>query len=524
MFKTYKSQSSRKVSRKKHTPDESLVTHSPAPQHPTLQMQSLIGNHATQQMIQRMPTHGVIIGKLGQPKADVTAFGKVIKQNATKYRAVLNSVQAYDQYLIKTKLATDKSTIQGQFQAAITLLNNIITAINGYQGEKGKKAVYILGLKPQIEAEKNKVAVSMLRVISKPVDYSFGQPSFGTILRPDSTVDVYDKNKVGGERGGSSEVTKFGGTGPQGYFKENKNTLTNFEKGMPEGLSQVKQDEFTSEADLKVLESTGGNFEQYNALKNEYELGVKMVGIDSENARMAKRDVAMSRLNDLLGAGVIAKAQMAVRHTDGGNVSGSLMEDASKKGKSGFNMAKDGDFYDPSAGGTKDKTDQVSLEDPELMRQLSRLQLIDLLALQVDRNRKNYYIQTDGAGKVIGLVGIDNDFSMGTSVNVEGRNQELPGISRYVDEELANAILKLDIEMLKALMQDLLSEAEIGALVSRVKKLQEFLKPLKDQGKLIKPNEWDSAMAKNLLAEKIPGKSIPKNYYSMLVEEAKRKK
>ena len=187
-------------------------------------------------------------------------------------------------------------------------------------------------------------------------------------------------------------------------------------------------------------------------------------------------------------------------------------------------MAKDGDFYDPSAGGTKDKTDQVSLEDPELMRQLSRLQLIDLLALQVDRNRKNYYIQTDGAGKVIGLVGIDNDFSMGTSVNVEGRNQELPGISRYVDEELANAILKLDIEMLKALMQDLLSEAEIGALVSRVKKLQEFLKPLKDQGKLIKPNEWDGAMAKNLLAEKIPGKSIPKNYYSMLVEEAKRKK
>ena len=509
MFKTYKSQSSRKVSRKKHTPDESLVTQSSAPQHPTLQMQSLVGNHATQQMIQRMPTHGAIIGKLGQPKADVKAFGKVIKQNATKYHAVLNAVQAYDRYLVNTTLAVEKSGKQSQFQAALNLLDTILRAIAAYDGKKDAKALYFARMKPQVEAEKNKVAVSMVRVISKPVDYSLtGQPKFGNVLRGDTPVSLNERDKVGGERGGTSEVSKMGGSNP-GYFKENKETLENWSDD--------------GEAYMRITAGKKGEegFNAWNTAQNEKAIGVDLVGIDATNARMAKRDVAMSRLDQLLGGNVIAKAELAVMHSGDGKKSGSLMEDATKKGKSAFNVAKGGS-YDPGKGGVKgDDVDSINLQDPQLMRQLSRLQLIDLLAFQVDRNTKNYYIQTDKSGNVVGIVGIDNDFSLGTNTDVEGKNQELPGLSRYVDEELANAILNLDVEMLKSLMYDLLSEAEINALVERLHKLQVFLKPLKDNGQLLKSNQWTTAIAQNLLDEKMEGDSVPKSYYAQFVGVAR---
>jgi hypothetical protein len=80
MFRTLKPQSTRKVSRKKHQPDEQPQSLSPNISHPTPQMQSLIGNHAMQRMIQRMPTESMIIRALGKPKKN---FGLI--KNSTKY-------------------------------------------------------------------------------------------------------------------------------------------------------------------------------------------------------------------------------------------------------------------------------------------------------------------------------------------------------------------------------------------------------------------------------------------------------
>lgn len=511
MFRNYKQQSPRKVSRKKSLPDDQSDSLVPAiKQHPTLQMQSLIGNQATQRMIiQRMPTHGSIVGTLGQPKAHKTFRGKVIKQNSTKYRAVLDAVKAYDLYISSTALAADKSGKQSQFQHALNLLGTVSTTIGAYEGKKDAKALYFARMKPQVEQEKNKIAVSMIRVINNPVDYSLtGQPKLITVIKPDTAVSLRSGDIVGGERGGTSEVSKMGGSNP-GYFKENKATLENWDDD-GEAYNRITKGKVGQEG-----------FNAWNSAQNEKMLGVDLVGIDAANARMAKRDVAMSRLNQLLGANVIAKAELAVMHGGGGKKEGSLMEDASKKGVSAFKTAKEGS-YDPSKGG--ERGTNVNLQDPELMRQLSRLQLIDLLAFQVDRNTKNYYIQTDRGGNVIGIVGIDNDFSLGTNTDIEGKNQELPGISRYVDEELATAILNVDVEMLKALMADLLSEAEINALVERLRKLQAFLQPLKDNGQLLKPNQWTPAIAQNLLDEKAEGKTVTKSYYSQFVSVARGKR
>ncbi len=507
MFRSYKQQSPRKVSRKKNLVDEQ--THSPTPhtEHPTIQMQALIGNHAMQRMIQRMPTEASIINTLGRPKKN---FGLI--KNSTKYKTVLDKVRAYDFYLSSTHLGGDLNAIKGQMQQIMTLLNDVKTAVNAYDGDTGKKAGYMQNLKPQIQVELNKVGLVIAKYMSSGIPYMKPKLSLVMSGMTQPTPQLHDSNKVGNDKGGSSEVTEYGGPN-SGYFKGNKDTLYNpAQNGNdPNQAMGDKMIELTEQLGPKK------GLETFNAMANEYNIGVDLVGIDPENARMAKRDVATSRLNQILNQNVIAKAQLAVQHSGGQQVEGSLMEKA--KGKSGAKLIEKDQFYDPGKGDVKDPNNakQVNLQDPKLMQSLSKLQFIDLLAFQVDRNRGNYYIQRDNTGKVLGVTGIDNDYSFGTQTGVQRWNQELPGMSRFVDEDIANAILELDPELLRMVMMDLLTDGELNALLERLQKLKQFLKPLKDTGKLLKPNEWTPAISQGLLDE---GKS----YYSILITENNKAK
>jgi len=489
-------------------------------------MQSLIGNQATQRMIQRMPTHAGIIAALGQPKAHKTILGKVIKKNSTRYRSVLDAVRAYDVYLTTTVLAANKSEIQSQFMAATALLTTVQTSMAVYDGETDAKAVYFAAKKAEVAAEKASLATSMLHVINNPVNYAdFGaasRPKFGTVVRHTSQPRLMDRDKVGADAGGTSEVTEYGGATP-GYFKANKSTLFNPEddlapiEGENKHLRAGRADDAAMAVREKLVEEHGPvkGAQIFGGLENENTFGVKLAGINSKDARMAKRDVATSRLNQLLGANIIAKAQLSVQYNgDGTKVEGSLMEKAT--GKSMNKMATEDRFYDAAGGEAQAGTQQTSLQDPKLMQMLSKLQLIDQLAFQVDRNTGNYFIQVDGTGKVIGITGIDNDFSLGTATDVNKRNDKLPALSKYADEEMAKAIINLDPELLRMVMADLLDDDEIAALITRLKTMQDFLKPLQARGELLKPDQWDAAMAQKLLDEKV-GKAAAFNYYQGLV-------
>ncbi|MCA0454586.1 MAG: hypothetical protein LCI00_11500 [Chloroflexi bacterium] len=502
MFRSYKQQTSRKVSRKKHLPDEQTSSPSSAPQHPTIQMQSLIGNHAMQRMIQRMPTETVIINTLGKPKKNVGFI-----KNSTKYKLVLDRVRSYDFYLSSTTLGGDLGAIKGQMQQIITLLNAIKTAVNAYDGDTGKKAAYMLGLKPQIQQEMNKVSLVITKYMTGGIPDM--KPKLSLVMSGTNqfTPQLHDKDKLGGDKGGSSEVTEYGGTN-SGYFKANKDTLYNPAAGGqdPNMVMGPKMRE------LKKQLGDDKGMEVFNSMSNEYNIGVDLVGIDPENARMAKRDVATSRLNEILNQNVIAKAQLAVQHIGGQKVEGSLMEKA--KGLSAMKLMEQEQVYDPGKKDLKDpnKANQINLQDPMLMQSLSKLQFIDLLSFQVDRNRGNYFIQRDQQGKVLGVTGIDNDYSFGTNSGVSRWNQELPGMSRFVDEDIAKAILELDPELLRLAMMDLLTDTELNALLERLEKLKQFLKPLQDTGKLLKPHEWTPAISQGLLDEQ-------KSYYSTMITE-----
>jgi hypothetical protein len=162
--------------------------------------------------------------------------------------------------------------------------------------------------------------------------------------------------------------------------------------------------------------------------------------------------------------------------------------------------------------------------------------MIDLIAGQVDRHPGNYFVQRDPSGKVIGITGIDLDMSFvpnpqtGASVGFDVEHGSIdqrekwkgkafdhfPGFSRFVDKELATAILAMSPTDLRSILIDLLTTEQIDAAIERLGKLQVLLAELRDQGKLLEPNQWTAHVRAQIITEN-------QSYYARDVGNKSRK-
>ena len=211
---------------------------------------------------------------------------------------------------------------------------------------------------------------------------------------------------------------------------------------------------------------------------------------------MNEREVASSRLDKLLGGGVIGgakKAQIAGNsqlkdHTftggdkertfnAGAGQSGVLMDEAQGMAYNDYNWdflgvdmedtesvdklldhtntAQLKSFMDPSKlkkqhvqGVDHEQSAQqrkkvlkaegtgitLNASDPKLQRDMNALFLLDTLALQTDRHSGNFMIQADEEGNYKGLTGIDNDISFGE--NNEAFGQRMTNYSGLPEEML----------------------------------------------------------------------------------------
>jgi hypothetical protein len=124
------------------------------------------------------------------------------------------------------------------------------------------------------------------------------------------------------------------------------------------------------------------------------------------------------------------------------------------------------------------------------------MQLLDALAGQVDRNPSNFYI--DDTGPTLKFILIDNDMSFGGVTNPVRAVQAYPGLSKYVDKDLAEAIGALDEAALKTQLGALLTADEITALTSRFTAVKQHLATAEK----IDRNGWDGReMEQKLMAE-----------------------
>ena len=281
------------------------------------------------------------------------------------------------------------------------------------------------------------------------------------------------------------------------------------------------------------------------------------LGIDPLNPRAGYRNVATTRLDEALGFQLITRSEMAIHNNELGTVSELALGVSPKAGKMKSNeivpdeviaafasTGKPGaplkddwlDDYNATRGegrmiyqetvagrqqyvyeGTA--VHDINYEDPRLRRDLVRLHLMDAISGQVDRHHGNYFVLTDHAGKVVDVKAIDNDLSWGNNLKMvevfdtgwHTRPEDAIHLPKYlppvVDKEAYDAVMALNRQSLAKKMGGLLNGDEIDAAAERLRLVQNHLKTLDTQGRVLASrDEWASPQVTRLLMERKEGR------------------
>nr|MCR4763406.1 hypothetical protein [Lachnospiraceae bacterium] len=199
-----------------------------------------------------------------------------------------------------------------------------------------------------------------------------------------------------------------------------------------------------------------------------------------EGEDIPKRNVAVSRMADMLGMGhLVARAErMELKDKDGNVITGVFQEKAT--GSDAHRLKAD----DP----LRELSDHPEmLDDPEILRQLSDIQVMDYIVGNPDRHEGNLMYQmkeVEGRMKLVGIKAIDNDMSMGTlrKNKMQGSKcyNALPEHMKIIRKDRADAIMAMDEKKLRLQYQDMnFTEAELKAAVSRIKDVQQAIKDKK---------------------------------------------
>ena len=126
--------------------------------------------------------------------------------------------------------------------------------------------------------------------------------------------------------------------------------------------------------------------------------------------------------------------------------------------------------------------------DENLFRQLQNLQLLDFICAQLDRHMENYFVRADADGKLVQIIGIDNDLSFGalTTEQYAGleylthvcpcveANGTLRDFGR-MDPEFVQSVMNLSEVEIDFFLGSYLTDDERTALLERIDSLQKAL-------------------------------------------------
>lgn len=197
-----------------------------------------------------------------------------------------------------------------------------------------------------------------------------------------------------------------------------------------------------------------------------------------EGSLISTRNVATSRVASLLGVSdLFAKSRTVIVEKDGEKTAGNLMLEAHG---TAFNQLLQ----------EADKQGVPTSYSPEVLRQLTILQIMDNLCGQYDRNLSNFlfqYQENNGQRIMTGLTAIDNDIAFGKlefqkikshstsfrSLLTSSKSEvcSLPAI----DREFFDSFMSLTPEILEFALSDLLSKEELDALKDRLNGIKDIL-------------------------------------------------
>jgi len=228
---------------------------------------------------------------------------------------------------------------------------------------------------------------------------------------------------------------------------------------------------------------------------NEVETGwvASRTGIDPYNPQIAMRNIATTDVAKMLGFNVVPRTEIGSRTPP--------PPPDNQPPQLGLVMSM-------AQGSPGAKTHFSVFTNPDVRREVTKLQLLDHLVGQGDRHSNNYFINVDSNGKVT-VTGIDNDqcfgkdlhdpngIAQGTShLNKGFRGTRMPPV---IDTEMAKAFEDMKPEDLEASLRGKLTTAEIAAAKDRLTGIKAHIKDLRDKGMIIDPDAWGSDKVSNAL-------------------------
>lgn len=485
----------------------------PAAQPSSADTVKIEGANNTNADLRTMPNSGSLQEKLGENSGKYKSYGKMLAAIDQLNSVVRTAKEESD--VIPT--GTVKKTLMEQYQAAIHAMDDYLEEMSGFafsssgRTKRQARREYVSALRDMAMSDLNRLV--NLKGDSDPA----------AAVADARTTELNDSDFTGTIMGGAmNQVYKFN----QGFFKPSKGADTELNSN---------ETSYADSIGVKYMDESGNRIDP----------------------RMNQREVATSRLDRLLGGGVICKSQMARLSSDsalqgntygkrtfnvGAGKEGVLMEaakgqgfkkynwdvlslDKSKKsalvndyeeGKTiGERMESQGlEFSRARVQGVDSEASKnarnivynkegegitLNAQDPKLQRDMNALFLLDTLAMQTDRHAENFFIDADENGNYKGLTGIDNDMSFGVNNDQFGtENTNYGGLPEQmlVDKKMAEKIKGVKKPELEMMFSDLLSKEEIDALWERFQKLSEYLNNL-DPNNLV--DEWNDETAERQL-------------------------
>ena len=198
--------------------------------------------------------------------------------------------------------------------------------------------------------------------------------------------------------------------------------------------------------------------------------GVQMMGFDNKKqvVRTDLRNVAMSEVAALLGQDdLIAKSTTMTLYDDGKPIEGIFMNTA--PGADIANIDKHSPFLNVTAN---------CLDNSPALKQIADMQVLDYICGNTDRHEGNLMYQFDQNGKIVSVMGIDNDTSfpnMGELSN--SKFTRIEGM-KYISASMAEKVKNLTPEMLKTALSGNAIEPECEEYT--IKRLNELKAAIND--------------------------------------------
>lgn len=238
-----------------------------------------------------------------------------------------------------------------------------------------------------------------------------------------------------------------------------------------------------------------------------------------EKVNLGSRSVASSRLDEKLsgdtGERLVAHTEFATHTRTGidGGPDKTLMGTSQKiaKGRSGANVSQS----DQLRQGESQPGD-IDLNDPELQRMLSNLQVLDAICGQLDRHAGNFIIDSDVNGRVQSVTGIDLDLAFGSNhkdINQKPSSGHFKGLPIAVDKSFAERVLALTADDLTDILSPLLEKSEVEAAKLRLQQVQDALRERQLNNTLVE--KWGKETAKSMLGDVTPQQEA-KNYLASM--------